>query len=186
MKKAKNHQKGIEESIQAATLSVGDSWHTIEQHWEEEKQQRATWIQQQGEQAARTCKAIGNNQNAVEELQKRNSEGQLLLLNTLDGIEKNILQQILSQIQNQAEDQTDMAQDIKALKKINRDIADKNEITLMQVIENYQNQLAELKKFLKQERENNQEHYQRLTETYAQLTTQDVQMLQKLQEQIDG
>ena len=107
-------------------------------------------------------------------------------MNTLDGIEKNILQQILSQIQNQAEDQTDMAQDIKALKKINRDIADKNEITLMQVIENYQNQLAELKKFLKQERENNQEHYQRLTETYAQLTTQDVQMLQKLQEQIDG
>ena len=168
------------------TLSLGESWHTIEQHWGEEKQQRATWIQQQEEQAAQTCKAIENNQNAVEELQKRNSEGQLLLWNTLDGIEKNILQQILSQIQNQAEDQTDMAQDIKALKKINRDIADKNEITLMQVIENYQNQLAELKKFLKQERENNQEHYQRLTETYAQLTTQDVQMLQKLQEQIDG
>ena len=168
------------------TLSLGESWHTIEQHWGEEKQQRATWIQQQEEQAAQTCKAIENNQNAVEELQKRNSEGQLLLWNTLKKKKKNILQQILSQIQNQAEDQTDMAQDIKALKKINRDIADKNEITLMQVIENYQNQLAELKKFLKQERENNQEHYQRLTETYAQLTTQDVQMLQKLQEQIDG
>lgn len=70
------------------TLSLGESWHTIEQHWGEEKQQRATWIQQQEEQAAQTCKAIENNQNAVEELQKRNSEGQLLLWNTLDGIEK--------------------------------------------------------------------------------------------------
>ena len=65
-------------------------------------------------------------------------------------------------------------------------MADKNEITLIQVAENFQNQLTELKKFLKQEGESNQEHYQRLTEIYAQLTTQDVQMLQKLQEQIDG
>lgn len=43
-------------------------------------------------------------------------------------------------------------------------MADKNEITLIQVAENFQNQLTELKKFLKQEGESNQEHYQRLTD----------------------
>lgn len=178
-------QKNIEEFLQAMILSLGDNWHAVEQHWEEKKEQYAIWIKRQEEQAMQVCKAIEKNQKVVEELRKHNSEGQVALLDALERMEKNSLQEILSQLQNQAEDQNGMAEDIRVLKKINREMADKTETALMQFSVNSQNQLDELKEFLKHEGETNREHYRRLADTYAQLTTQDVQLLQELQEQIN-